>query len=82
MDPDGKNSGTFDKNSLTNSILYDVNFPGVAINSYVVNIIFQNMFSQIDTYGYSFTILDSIIYFPRVIRHPQRIKICKDSFRQ
>jgi hypothetical protein len=59
--PSGDTVGTYDSNPLLNSILYDVEFPDGAIKEYSANIIAENMYSQIDSDGYSNTLLDSII---------------------
>ena len=60
-DYDGNSIGTFDINPILNSIVYDVEFPDGAIKQYAANTIAENMYSQLDSDGYSKTILDSII---------------------
>ena len=60
-DADGNTIGTFDNNPILNSIVYDVEFPDGAIKQYAANTIAENMYSQLDSDGYSKTILESII---------------------
>ena len=42
---------------------YDVEFPDGEIKEYRANAIAENMYAQVDTYGHSHTILDSILDF-------------------
>ena len=41
-----------------NSIVYEVDFPDNQVNEYSVNIIAQNMVSQVDYKGYSTTLMN------------------------
>ena len=45
--------GTYDSNTLLNSIVYDVKFLDGMIKQYSANIIAQNMFSHVDGHGHS-----------------------------
>jgi hypothetical protein len=59
-DSDGNITGTYNSNPLLNSLLYDVEFPDSAIRQYVANTIAQNMYAQVDSEGFSTSILESI----------------------
>ena len=60
-DADGNTIGTNDSNPILNSIIYDVEFPDGPIKQYAANTIAENMYSQLDSDGYSKTILEPII---------------------
>ena len=60
-DLNGDLVGTYDANPLLNSILYDVEFEDGSIKQYSANIIAENMYSQVDSEGFSTTLFDSII---------------------
>jgi len=64
-DLDGNTIGSFANNPLLNSIIYDVEFPDGAIKQYAANNIAENMYSQVDSDGYSQTILDGIIDYSK-----------------
>ena len=64
-DLDGNAIGSFDDNPLLNSIIYDVEFPDGAVKQYAANTIAENMYSQLDSDGYSQTILDGIIDYSK-----------------
>ena len=59
-DGNGETVGAYDKNLFLNTIVYDVQFPDGEIKEYVVNVIAENMYSQVDTDGYRYQILDCI----------------------
>ena len=58
---DGNTVGTYDKNPMLNSILYDVEFPDGAIQQYAANTIAQNLYSSVDEDGYSTSQVDTIL---------------------
>ena len=60
-DIDGNVIGTHDDNPILNTIVYDVEFPDGMIRQYSANVIAENMYSQVDSEGYQFALLDSII---------------------
>jgi len=64
-DLDGNAIGSFDDNPLLNSIIYNVEFPDGAVKQYAANTIPDNMYSQVDSDGYSQTILDGIIDYSK-----------------
>ena len=50
--PDRKVTGIFNKNSLLNSIIYDVEFPDGTIREYAANIIAENIYYSLDEHGH------------------------------
>ena len=64
-DANGKPVGNFNSNPLLNSIVYDVEFPDGAVKQYAANVIAENMYSQMDSEGYSSLLLDSILDWKR-----------------
>ena len=53
-----------DKTSL-NSIVYDVEFPDETIREYAVNVIAENMLTQVDKDGYSLSLMEGIVDYKR-----------------
>ena len=53
--------GSYDDNPLLNSIIYDVEFDDGTIKEYSANVIAENMLSQVDSEGFSTTIMEAII---------------------
>ena len=60
-DERGNVTGTYNENPLLNSIIYDVEFPDGQIKEYAANVIAQNMYSQVDSEGRTFQVLDSVL---------------------
>ena len=60
-DNTGATYGTYNENPLLNSIIYDVEFPNGEVREYAANLIAQNMYSQIDSEGHSYSILDTVL---------------------
>ena len=48
-DDDGNIIGKYDINPMLNTMVYDVKFPGGSIREYGVNVIENNMYSQVDS---------------------------------
>lgn len=61
--PDGKVEGKFDENPFKNSIMYEVEFPDGQVQEYGANVIAENMLSQVDSDGYSLTLMEGIVDF-------------------
>jgi hypothetical protein len=61
LGPDGRTAGTYDDNPMLNSIVYEVEFPDGQVKEYAANVIAENMLTQVDSDGYSTTILKAII---------------------
>jgi hypothetical protein len=61
LGPDGRTAGPYDDNPMLNSIIYEVEFPDGQVKEYAVNVITENMLTQVDYDGYSTTILKPII---------------------
>ena len=59
--PDGQVTGTYDSNPFLNSIIYDVEFPDGQVKEYAVNIIAENMLTQVDSDGMSTTLMEAIV---------------------
>ena len=60
-DANGKTIGLFNANPILNTQVYDVMFPDGSIKQYGANIIAENIFSQVDEYGYRYQLLRNII---------------------
>ena len=61
LDTDGRMTGTYHDNPFLNTITYDVEFPNGQVKEYGTNIIAENMLTQVDSDGYSLSLMDSII---------------------
>ena len=61
--PDGKTIGTFNDTPIFNLIVYDVEFSDGKVKEYAVNVIAENMLSQVDNEGFTLTLLDIILDF-------------------
>ena len=59
-DKDGKVKGTYNKNPIHETRVYDVMFPDGAVCHYAENIIAENMYSQVDSNGYHTLLLNEI----------------------
>ena len=58
---DGSHIGQFNKSPHLNNQVYDVLFPDGSIEQYSANIIAENIFSQVDSEGYKYQLIDEII---------------------
>ena len=54
-------TGTYQDNPFLNTITYDVEFSNGQVKEYGTNIIAENMLTQVDSDGYSLSLMDSII---------------------
>jgi hypothetical protein len=61
LGPDGKVAGKYDDNPMLNTMIYELEFPNGQIKEYAANIIAENMLTQVDSEGYSFTRMESIV---------------------
>ena len=61
LGPDGRTAGEYDDNPILNSVVYDVEFPDGTIREYAANIIAENMLTQVDSEGFSLTMMEGII---------------------
>ena len=48
-----------------NTIVYDVEFPDGQVKEYATNVITENMLSQVDSEGYSTTLMQGIVDWKR-----------------
>eukprot|EP00957_Ditylum_brightwellii_P069840 5303891-Ditylum_brightwellii.AAC.1 len=61
LGPDGHVVGKYDNDPRLNSIIYEVEFPDGQVKDYAANVIAENMITQVDSEGFSMTMLDSIV---------------------
>ena len=61
LDADGRMTGTYHDNPFLNTITYDIEFPDGQVKEYGANIIAVNMLTQVNSDGYSLSLMDSII---------------------
>ena len=57
--------GFYHKNPILNTLVYDVEFPDGEVKEYSVNVIAENLLSQIDDEGFSQTVFDSILGYKK-----------------
>ena len=60
-DINGNVIGSYDDNPILNSLVYDVEFEDGVVKQYAANTIAENMYAQVDSEGFSQSLLDSII---------------------
>ena len=53
--------GEYDPNLIMNTRVYDVMFPNGSVQQYSANLIAENMYSQVDSDGHSYALMDEII---------------------
>jgi hypothetical protein len=53
--------GKYDENPMLNSIVYDVEFPDGQVREYSANVIAENMLTQVDSDGFSTSLMEGII---------------------
>ena len=61
LDADGRMTGTYHDNPFLNTVTYDMEFSDGQVKEYSANIIAENMLTQVDSDGYSLSLMDSII---------------------
>ena len=61
LGPDGVVAGKYDDNPMLNSIIYDVEFSDGTVKEYAANLIAENILTQVDSEGYSMTMMDGIV---------------------
>ena len=59
--PDGKVAGNSDNNPYLNSIMYEVELADGRVKEYGANIIAENMLTQVDSDGFSLSLMEGII---------------------
>ena len=65
LTPEGHEVGRYDENPYLNSIVYEVEFEDGQMQEYSANLIAENMLTQVDSDGYSLTMMEGIIDFKR-----------------
>ena len=65
LGPDGQVAGTYDDNPFLNTIIYEVEFPDGQVKDYAANVIAENMLTQVDSDGFTLTMMDGIIDYER-----------------
>ena len=58
--PNENVAGTYDENPCLNTMIYEVEFPDGQLKEYAANVIAENMLSQVDSDGYSLTMMEAI----------------------
>ena len=71
--PDGKVAGKYDDNPYLNSIMYEVELADGRVKEYGVNIIAENMLTQVDSDGFSLSLMEGIIDY----KHDDSVAIPK-----
>ena len=61
LGPDGKVAGKYDDNPYLNSIMYEVELADGRIKEYGANVIAENMLTQVDSDGFSLSLMEGII---------------------
>jgi hypothetical protein len=61
LGPDGTVTGAYDENPMLNTIMYEVEFPDGQLKEYAANVIAKNMLTQVDSDGFSLTMMEAII---------------------
>jgi hypothetical protein len=61
LGPDGTIVGKYDENSMLNSIVYEVEFSDGQVNEYSANVIAENMLTQVDSDGFSMSLMEGIV---------------------
>ena len=65
LSPDGQVAGTHDDNPFLNTIIYEVEFPDGQVKDYAANVVAENMLTQVDSDGFTLTMMDGIIDYER-----------------
>ena len=65
LGPDGTVVGTYDENPMLNSIVYEVEFPDGQVREYSANVIAENMLTQVDSDGYSLSLMEAIVDYQK-----------------
>ena len=73
LGPDGNVAGKYDDNPYLNSIIYEVELADGRIKEYGANIIAENMLTQVDSNGFSLSLMEGIIDY----KHDDSIAISK-----
>eukprot|EP00957_Ditylum_brightwellii_P117121 8932870-Ditylum_brightwellii.AAC.1 len=63
--PDGRTASSYHDNSMLNSTVYNVEFPNEEVKEYVVNVIAENMLTQVEYEGFTTTMMEGIINHDR-----------------
>ena len=65
---DGRMTGSYDYNTMLNTVVYDVDFPDGSSREYSANVIAENMISQVDDDGFHTRIMEGIIDYQMDMR--------------
>ena len=65
LGPDGKVTGKYDDNPYLNSIMYKVELADRRITEYGANVIAENMLTQVDSDGFSLSLMEGINDYKR-----------------
>ena len=61
LDTDGRTTGTYHDNPFLNTVTYDIELSDGQVKEYGANIIAENMLTQVNSDGYSLSLMDSIV---------------------
>lgn len=61
LDENGKAKGIYSSNPMLNTRVYEVMFPDGELKRYSANVIAENMFTQVDSEGHQYNLLDEIV---------------------
>ena len=61
LGPDGRTTGSYDNNPILNTVVYDKDFLDGSSREYSVNVIAENMISQVGDDGFQKIIMEEII---------------------
>ena len=58
---DGRAIGTYDEDPRLNTMVYEVEFPDGQVRDYSANVLAENMLRQVDSEGFTVTMVDGIV---------------------
>ena len=65
LGPDGRVVGEYDSNPILNSLIYEVEFSDGQVREYAANVIAENMLTQVDSDGFTQSIMEGIIDYKK-----------------
>ena len=77
QDSDGNPIGKGHSNPIFGTRLYQVQFPNGHLEEYSANIIAQNIYSELDTEGFRYILLDFIIGYEKGRTRYHQITLCR-----
>ena len=65
LGPDGQLAATYNDNPFLNTIIYEVENPDGQVKDYAANVIAENMLTQVDSDGFTLTMINGFIDYER-----------------